>query len=88
MREIGWELARAWLDRIHDRLAILIDAVDPEHPLHHRWKHPHMNWIRLRQNLEISTAHHDPPWNIINREKALRNGDEVGYLDGLECFNK
>ncbi|POS87609.1 hypothetical protein EPUL_003063 [Erysiphe pulchra] len=73
LRETGWGPARAWLDRIHDRLAARIAAADPEHPLRYRWQYSHMNWIRRRQNLEIN---------------ALQEIGAVGRLDGLDSFNQ
>ncbi|KAI1005470.1 hypothetical protein K3495_g2746 [Podosphaera aphanis] len=33
LSEIGWGLARAWLDQIHDRLTIRTVSADPQHPL-------------------------------------------------------
>ncbi|POS84329.1 hypothetical protein EPUL_003777, partial [Erysiphe pulchra] len=78
---------RAWLDRIHYRLAARIASADIEHPLRHCWDYSHMSWIRRRQSLELSAVDYIPSWCTVNREENLRQVGAVGRLWGLESFN-
>ncbi|POS84577.1 hypothetical protein EPUL_002799 [Erysiphe pulchra] len=57
LRETDWGPVGAWLNRIHDRLAIRTATADSDQPLRRRWKSSHMRWIRQLQEIELSSDH-------------------------------
>ncbi|KAI1005512.1 hypothetical protein K3495_g2707 [Podosphaera aphanis] len=88
LRETGWGPVNAWLNRIHDRLAVRITASDPGHPLCHRWNSSHFAWIRRRQKLELSTDTYRPPWIQIDRESLALQVGASGRLNGLDSYER
>ena len=88
LRETGWGPVNAWLDRIHDRIAVRIAASDPGHPLRHRWNSSHFAWIRRRQKLELSTDTYKPPWMQFDRESLALQVGASGRLNDLESYER
>ncbi|KAI1001661.1 hypothetical protein K3495_g6540 [Podosphaera aphanis] len=81
--ETGWGPALAWLDRIHDRLAIRIAAADPNHPLRCRWNSTHFTWIQRRQSSKLSADIGEPPWRILDRDSIRQQIGASGRRNGF-----
>ncbi|KAI0994911.1 hypothetical protein K3495_g13269, partial [Podosphaera aphanis] len=86
LRETGWGPAKAWLERIQDRLAIRVAAADPHHPLRNRWNSEHFAWIRRRQALELSVNTDDPPWLSLDHHSIRQEIGAAGRRTGLESY--
>lgn len=82
LREIAWAPARAWLDRIRDRLAVRVAAADPNHPLRQRWSSERMIWIRARQHVALSGDTSSPPWHRAHRQSLCSAIGAVGRATG------
>lgn len=87
LREVGWGPALAWLERLHDRLAVRVASADPQHPLRKRWNTTHMNWVRQRVSPELSTDTIIPPW-MPSREATLKSIGAVGRTIGKLEFKR
>lgn len=87
LRETGWGPAKAWLERIHDRLALRTAAADPRHPLRRRWNSSRMCGIRQRISPELSEDNIPPPWEA-GRDECLEKIGAVGRTAGVYSFTQ
>ncbi|KAI1004362.1 hypothetical protein K3495_g3843 [Podosphaera aphanis] len=86
LRETGWGLASAWLDRIYVRQAIRIAAANLNHLLQCRGNSTHFAWIRRRQSPELSADIDEPPWHILDRDSIRQQVGASGRRNGFESY--
>lgn len=88
LRETGWAPALAWLERAHDRFVARVAAADERHPLRTRWGSSRMKWIRRRQELALSPTFFRPPWEDVDRDRALKQIAACGRAAGPQAFKQ
>ena len=86
LRETGWGPAEAWLNRIHDRLAVRVASADPRHPLRRRWKSTRMRWICQRQDIQLAGDTLTAPWDNPDRTATKELIGAVGKEYGAAAF--
>lgn len=86
LRETGWGPARAWLDRIIDRMSVRVAGADAAHPLRRRWDKGRMQWARRRVDPQLADWTLVPPWEPADRDQARQAIGAVGREAGPVCF--
>lgn len=86
LRETSWAPVEAWLERIHDRLAVRIATVDAKHPLRRRWNTSRFRWIRRNIPVHRAIDCSPPPWESSTRDSDRNEIHAVGRQRGKHEF--